>query len=578
MTYYNGGWNGGYWGQTTFSDLQQEMRGTTPVLGRNKSITVKFEGDKAVTGKGEVTFPALDPSTTFDYATLRLLRGWVDSESALARFADVAFLQSKDGLKKNQPKLYEIFKAIESARVENEYTELYPGAGKNLAQLSDEMFKKGEGVWKEESDFYPTAIGMLSRNRMKGVWNDYECNRMGRHIDREKVEQWVDSIHGLKTTQESFELAQRILEAESSNPPPPGSGGEGETGEGEEKPSEAPPAKFTLDDIINDKINASKAEFKIEYGEDKDGAYIPYTTEFDTVLHWEKDKWPENIDAYTKAKDGMDAGLATAKRKLELMIQSTQKISYETMKERGRLNSKQLVAAYNGEPFVFKVKKDESDLDTAISICVDLSGSMSEDYKSRKAFLATIVLAELLHKIGVPFEITGFDASFDKMPNPDIKKVQGLGSAIYEYGRIDPLRTHQFKLFSDRFFDARKHLHRIGSLLGSGSNNVDGESITIAAKSLAKRPEKRRILFVLSDGFPHAHGNTGRQFTNLQRTVKDIEKRMEVVGVGLESTAVSKFYKTHIVINDAENLPLTMLKLLESKLLPGKAKGAQHAA
>lgn len=659
-----GGWAG--WGKTTAADLQQEMAGTASVFGRDKGVRVEFRGTEAKSEQGVVTFPHLDPSITFDTDEVKLFRGWVDSEAAITRFSDANVMHEVKALhEKTNLRLYQLFKSIESARVEMKYTELYSGAGKNLAAVSSKVFEQAKTVAERKEDFYPTAINMFARNRMDGVFNYLDCNEMEKIVDRQLIDRWIDKIETLETTEQSMALARSILD-EMNNPPPlpqqnqqqgSGEGGEkgkqgeksddqagmssnqsgdskgddsgdsekdknkggdksddsegdeqdsqgGGQGEGEEDSDQQhdegksgdqhaiPTAKKSgpalhqpkpislesiIDNIIKDAKEHKEKERSYDYS-DEDGPYIPVTTKYDRMFHWKDDKWDEDVSIYTRAIDKMGAELATSKRKMELMIAATQKISWDSMKERGRLDSKRLVGAYQGDQNVFKIKRDESDLDTAVAICIDLSGSMGRSGKSTQAMMSAIVLSELLSKIGVPFEITGFDASMSGLADYEKSDIFSICREMYDYARIEPIRIQEFKRFGDKFFDARKYMHRIASLDGSGCNNVDGEAIMMSAKSLMRRPEKRKIMFVLSDGHPYADGNEHRLRGHLKRTVKDIERhQVELVGIGIMTDAVREFYPNYVVVKNSENLPSTMLKMLGEKLLPSE-KGKRKAA
>lgn len=563
------GWQ--WWQQTTAGDLQAEMLGTTGVFGRNKGLVVTFSGDKAIATKGVVTFPAMDPGMGFDTSTVRLLRGWVDMEAALQRYGDRDYFDAQAPLQKDHPAFYALFKAVESARVEGVYTESYPGAGKNLVELSVGMVKEAVEMYEEERDFSPTAIGLYARARLPGVFCWVACRDLEAHVNRPKIEGWVDAIETLESTEESFALAQRIFEGEHAQPAPNAMVIGVGSGEGEGDPN----AKGTVGYMVNKAIaeTISTHHNKITYeDDDKNGPYLPFTTQYDNTFHWKAGTMLEDVNFYLGMKGSMDAQLATAKRKLEMMIQATQRISWDTLKDRGRLDSKRLVSAYNGAPNVFKVKRDASDLDTAVALSVDMSGSM-HGANSKNAMRAAIVLSELLAKIGVPFEVTGFNTYPHKnMPESVQDGINSQNSSTRrKYGRVWPLAHYEMKRMGDRFFDARKFMHTIVNCERRGAN-ADGESIMAVAKRLEKRPEKRKILFVISDGQPSDHANDSRLFGHLQRTVKGIERRMEVVGIGVEDSSVAQFYKTYVVLEDGDMLPTTMLNLLAEKLLPGKKK------
>jgi len=541
------------------------MMGTTSVFGRDKSVSVTFKGDKAHSGRGKVNFPALDPNTNLDGDTVKLFRGWVDSESALARYSDKTFYNDKEPLRESQPLLYDLFKSIETARVEGEYTGFYVGAGKNLAELSDKTADLALKTYDKDKEehFWPSAISLFSRGRMNGVYNYMSRQRMADVVDAEQINDWVDEISDLETTEESFTMAERIFEKMKDDNQEDEEEQEGAgSGTGQYDP-------MNMGDIIDSESQGCTPP-RVSGGLDQ--PWIPYMPQHDGVLHWSDDDWDEDINHYIQTRDAMGAQLSVAKKKLQLLIQSTQKIAWDSHKEMGRLDSKRLVAAYQAEPDVFKVKQDDTDLDTAVSILIDMSGSM-KGYRSEHAHEALVILSELLDQIGVPFEVTGFDESWNK------EAIQSKEKAAWDrmrgddreiYTRITPLRHHEFKRFSDRIFEARKYYHYIASCEKAGEANFDSECVERAGLSLLKRPESRKILFVLSDGHPCADFCHSHEEANLTKVVKNLSRQMEVVGIGIQSSAVQKFYPKNIVLHDSADLPLTMLNLLRDKLLPTK--------
>lgn len=561
----------------TVGELQQAMSSTTSVFGRDNSIKVTFDGQVAKSENGHVQFPAMDPRMELDHNTAKMFRGWVDSESALFRYSSMLFFSDKKPLQHEQPLLYDLFKAIECTRTEVEYTNVYPGAGKNLDQLTKECFETSKQIFTQPHEFYPIAINTLGRDPMPGTFLAATKYDVGKYVDTEKVQGWVDRIADLESPEESFELAEEILEEikqdhpeEQVNEPKPAPG-EGD-GDGDGSPFATPEDSEEMykamlkesDDVLGKTVKAKIEEMSLEYN-DGDVPYLVYSTEFDEIHHWKKQTWRPDVDVYTSTRDSFSSELSVARKKLELMIRATQKITWEPHQERGRIDSKRLVAAYQGDPHVFKVKDDASDLDTAIALSIDLSGSM-HGRKARRAMEAVIVFSELLDRIGVPFEVTGFDAHMSSQLGERWYKDAEKRRSI-NYARIEAIRHHEFKKWGDRLFDARQYFHRIGDCTGSGHNNVDGESIQLAANSLLKRPEKRKVMFVFSDGMPNGGGLNEPKHHHLIDTVKALSKSIEVVGIGIMTDCVRDYYPKHIVVHNSENLPTVVMGLLKEHLL-----------
>ena len=91
-----------------------------------------------------------------------------------------------------------------------------------------------------------------------------------------------------------------------------------------------------------------------------------------------------------------------------------------------------------------------------------------------------------------------------------------------------------------------------------------------AYQRLQKRPEKRKILMVISDGAPVddstlSANDAGFLEQDLHRVIHGIERRNDVqltaVGIGHD---VGKYYKKAITIRDVNDLPPVMMNELAS--------------
>ena len=101
-----------------------------------------------------------------------------------------------------------------------------------------------------------------------------------------------------------------------------------------------------------------------------------------------------------------------------------------------------------------------------------------------------------------------------------------------------------------------------------GHENPDGEALAWAAERLVAQRAGRRILMVLSDGYPATgDGHPVILRTDLRARIEEITKSgIELIGVGLLDDAVEKFYAHNIVVRKLDELP-TMAFAVLSKLL-----------
>ena len=97
------------------------------------------------------------------------------------------------------------------------------------------------------------------------------------------------------------------------------------------------------------------------------------------------------------------------------------------------------------------------------------------------------------------------------------------------------------------------------------NNNVDGECVLIASSRLLAQPQKRKILFVFSDGEPAFQTNYSVwEKKHLHYAIEQAKKaHIETFGIGICSDSVSKFYPHYSIVNEIEDLgkeTLTQLK------------------
>lgn len=81
-------------------------------------------------------------------------------------------------------------------------------------------------------------------------------------------------------------------------------------------------------------------------------------------------------------------------------------------------------------------------------------------------------------------------------------------------------------------FDERKSGNRSwNSLLsrGPGGGNADSVNIRIAAMELSRRPEKKKVLFVLSDGLPSAYGSRSEAYSEVRQAVLSARRKGIIV-------------------------------------------------
>ena len=272
------------------------------------------------------------------------------------------------------------------------------------------------------------------------------------------------------------------------------------------------------------------------------------------------------IDARTSAlaasRDPYDVARESVLRLEEGLVSRLEEILRPTSRSRTRLASsgsrvhlpsvfrwtaRRAAGAPESNPRLFERKILPGRHDTAITLLVDLSGSMRFGGKIEETFRAAVLLAESLARLDVPFEVLGFQDA------PIVLKAfeETLAAAV----RL-------------RMAGMRGEVE--GTNPGGHNRpewNDDGPCLLAASGRLAARARGDAFLLVLSDGLPEGRVSDA---ADLRAAVARIraETAQNLVGLGLGDGTehVRDFYPTSIAGIRADDLPRVLGDLLEAIL------------
>ena len=124
----------------------------------------------------------------------------------------------------------------------------------------------------------------------------------------------------------------------------------------------------------------------------------------------------------------------------------------------------------------------EEDFDMAVSLYIDLSGSMADDVgtdnltaKSEVARRTAVIMYRFCEALGIPLQVIGHNG----------------------YRTVSLWRFKEFDSCDGRDLDRISQLNRC-----VGSSNRDGYGLRLCCEELTKRREKCRLMFIVSDGEP----------------------------------------------------------------------------
>jgi len=211
----------------------------------------------------------------------------------------------------------------------------------------------------------------------------------------------------------------------------------------------------------------------------------------------------------------------------------------------GRRFNPRSVVVDDGRIFYNKKYPDE-EAKMAVAVLIDESGSMSCRDRVTSARTAAIVLYDFCTSLGIPLAMYGHTEDWDSTPIVD----------IFNYTDFDSVDKN------DRF--------RIMDI-SSRDCNRDGAALRFVAEHLEKRPEKIKILIIISDGQPAGEGYGGTEAEADLRGIKAEYKNkgimMFAAAIGEDKPVIERIYKDGFLdITDIDKLPMLLTKLIVNYL------------
>ncbi|MFD1560821.1 cobalamin biosynthesis protein CobT, partial [Paraburkholderia silviterrae] len=214
----------------------------------------------------------------------------------------------------------------------------------------------------------------------------------------------------------------------------------------------------------------------------------------------------------------------------------------------------------------FRVTTHASGRAAAMTLLLDLSGSMA-GRKIELARLCAAALTDALMQLGFDCEVLGYSSVESPDMRAQFERARAAGADLRGYNRfMERLDLRVFKRFDARDSNAASGL----AAIECGHENPDGEALAWAAARLMARKARRRLLFVLSDGYPStSDGDPAVLRSDLRACVAEVgELGIELVGIGIQDDAVEAFYPQAVVVRKLHELPAVAFATLSRMLAP----------
>ncbi len=298
--------------------------------------------------------------------------------------------------------------------------------------------------------------------------------------------------------------------------------------------------------------------------------YRSYTQEFDRVVDALQ---LSPADALTRHQPQVEESRMQFQRwaqRLQRYLQVRAPRVWRFDQEEGQLDAARLTRLLTnplGAP-PFKCQSSAPEREAAITILLDCSGSM------RGRVMATAVgciqlLVPVLERCGVGVELLGFTTRSWRGGSARAKWVAAGRPA--GPGRLNDLLHIVFKHGGVPWRRARTS---VGVLLQDAvlKENIDGEALQWARGRLLRRPERRRILLVVSDGAPCDEATLNandpdyldRHLRAVIRAI-EVDPRIELLAIGIGHD-VGKHYARAFTVSGAADLGEAIVRQLAALL------------
>ncbi|EHK7495361.1 VWA domain-containing protein [Escherichia coli] len=547
--------------------------------GEKLGVKVAIGNDDAYTDGKTIVVPNIPD----DYPHMDAVWGYLAHEAAHVRFTDF-------GVERRRGLHAELSNVLEDCRIERAMMDLFPGTSQTLNEVARYMVQAGhyEHVTDSEAPasiltgfclywlqtkavgqsvlqpYLDSAIAVFERVFPQGVVvrlnallrkavntkSTAEVTSLADQIikmieeEKEKEEQKPKDSKSGNNQQNAGDNQSQNNQGGSGNdqnqgPDANGSDQRGKDQKQDDAGGNSDTAKQNAAKILQQVLNAGAGDLRGD-------AHDALKAELNRVAHDKGDSSYMTVRSAVNTKDNPAVGKSlvgdvkstTSKIRAQLygLVQASQRVAHRSQRSGKRVDARKLHRVVTGDTRVFLKPEAKKRPNTAVHILVDMSSSMA--YQAANGKERQDIAREASLAISMALEV-----------------IPGVNPAVTFFGgsRSQPV------------FSVVKHGDTVQNRAGRFGFKATGgtpmaEAMWYAAFELTKTREERKMLIVVTDGQP--------QSAPACRSVIDLCERsdVEVIGIGVETTAVSGLFQKNIVIDDAAALQRTLFKLMERSL------------
>ena len=260
---------------------------------------------------------------------------------------------------------------------------------------------------------------------------------------------------------------------------------------------------------------------------------------------------------------------AMIRRLLELELQARDDRRWEGGHSKGRLHSVRLVDAINGKQNVYQSRHDGKDMNTALVISIDGSGSMTNTQsRMHQSVLLALALTEALERTGCDIEVVVWGNSLnwkhglnpnnhDDMTEPLKQMFSDCANSgkPHDFSSVGIIHRGVVKGMRQRLSDEMVQKRFAMALLGMQSGTPFFEAVFNDLHDMAVLPHRKKIYMCITDGEDDgviSHSCVAKSDLIAEYTALAARNNIHMVGVGIAGITVNHLFKEYINVSGSD--------------------------
>lgn len=548
--------------------MNHPLKNALPIVaaayGEKFGVKVLIQGQDAFTDGERIVIPTANPD---DPHYQQIAWGYLAHEAAHIRHTNFDMVQKAS----SKPIRKALLNIIEDVRIENELAKDYPGTRRSISQVIEYMVDTQQMSVPEQLEpasnlqawlLFRLRCHFLGQKALTPLYQavDERVRQLFPAAAMSRLSAMLTAVPSLGSTGEVLKLVDAIVAMleEESRPPQDESDADSGNDIGQDASNDSSSDSQTLEtdssatgDVAEtgDSDNSDQADNLRQALEASAAQFEPDTfAQVAEVLSEQAEGHqgvtPLSLPQAEQAMLGDEAILtlsasesAQIRARLRGMVQSSQDNRNHAKRHGLRVATHRLAASQAGESRLFIQRQPRIAPNAAVHLLVDISGSMGKPIGegNRKYFHvaneAALALAMALE--GIPGVV------------PAVSYFPGIHQEV-----SIALLPKQSVRHRAACFDQKPR----------GCTPM-AQAMWFAANSLLAQKQKRKLMIVLTDGDPDDWAATHDIVDRCRRS------GFELLGIGIQTRSVEKFFPQSIVINDVKDLKRELFEVTQQLLI-----------